>query len=125
MASQTRFLLINGGYDRYWQEVLGQALAPLGSLQVSRENDALALVQLGSYDLLIIDATAVESVPLLLERIRCQWPEARIIIATASPTWVQAREAFQAGAIDYIRKSLDREELRSTIQAGLDRMLLP
>jgi DNA-binding response OmpR family regulator len=124
MIGQARFLLINGAHDQYWPAVLEAALAPLGILQIGLEQDAARLVQLGIYDLLIVDAT-IENVSLLIGRLRAQRPAPRIMVVTASPTWRRAREAFQAGAIDYVRKSIDTEELRSAVRSALEKTLPP
>jgi DNA-binding NtrC family response regulator len=125
MSGQAHFLLINGACDHYWRKILEEALAPLGTLEVGKEEDAVKLVRLGSYDLVIVDATAVEDVPLLVARIRAQQSDARIVVATASPTWTRARKAFQSGATDYIRKSLDREDILSAVEAALVKILPP
>jgi DNA-binding NtrC family response regulator len=124
MMGQGRFLLINGSRDHYWHAILEAAIAPLGVLQIGMEQDTAQLVRPGSFDLLIVDAAAVENIPVLLGRLRARQPDARIIVATASPTWRRAREAFQAGASDYIRKSVDLEEIRTAIQNALEITLL-
>ncbi|MGA9349744.1 MAG: response regulator [Anaerolineae bacterium] len=84
------------------------------------EEKALQSVAESRYDLVIVDASAVGDVLSLVSRLRAQQPQTRIVVVTASPTWQRAREALRAGAADYIRKSLDGEELRSKIQAVLD-----
>ena len=73
-----------------------------------------------SYDVIIIDAGTVSNAVTLVASLQSQQPEARIVVATASPTWQRAREVLQAGAADYIRKSLDKDQLRVKIQALLD-----
>jgi DNA-binding NtrC family response regulator len=125
MPEEKFFLLINESSDHYWHEVLERTLTSIGTLQISTGEDANVLEQLDRFDLIIVDATAVENMPLFVARIRSQRPEARIVVATASPTWTRAREAFQSGAIDYIRKSLDREELLGAVQAALNKILPP
>ena len=120
---QARVLLINDAHDHYWYEILKAAIAPLGMLQIGLAEDIAQLARPGSFDLLIVDAAAVENVPLLLGRLRARQPDARIIVATASPTWRRAREAFQAGASDYIRKSLDLHEIRAALQNALETTL--
>jgi DNA-binding NtrC family response regulator len=119
MQPEQRFLLVDGRYDVSWYRVLKEALAPLGVLEARDEDRAIQLIQQRSYDLVIVDAAAVRSVPLLVSRIRAQRCEARVVVATASPTWRRSREAFQAGATDYVLKSLDREEAISILQAAL------
>jgi DNA-binding NtrC family response regulator len=125
MFRKANFLLINGIRERRWRKVLEEALAPLGTLQVGEEKDAVEVVLQQSYDVVVVDATVVKDVPLLVSRIRAQQPDARIVVATASPTWRRAREAFYAGATDYIRKSLNKEEILSAFQAALAKTPLP
>ncbi len=100
--------------------VVQRALSPLGELQIVLEDKAVQAVIQGQYDVVLIDAGAVRDAPLLVSRLRAQRPSTRVVVATASPTWRRSREALQAGAADYIRKSLDEKDLRSTIQAVLE-----
>lgn len=125
ISEKARFLLINGSFDPYWTQILTRALEPLGALQVGAERDADVLLRSTTFDLIIVDTSGVEQVPRLIERIRTEQPDARVVIMTASPTWTRAREAFLAGAIDYTRKSLDPGEIASVIQAALNKPLAP
>ena len=115
------FLLVGKTTETQWSSVLKEALSPLGSLQVVSEEGAVPAVIRTHYDLVIVDAGAVRDAVLMVSRLRVQQPETRIVIATASPTWQRAREALQAGAADYVRKSLDEKGLRSKVQAVLER----
>lgn len=118
------FLLISRPEDTTWPQVLSQALAPLGSVEtVSEKNAAERIAQYRCDALVIIDAAVVENVPALISRLRCQCPECRIVVATASPTWQRARDAFKTGAVDYIRKSWDSEELLTAIRDALGESL--
>jgi DNA-binding NarL/FixJ family response regulator len=119
MASYT-FLLVGKSTEAGWASVLKQALSPLGSLQVISEEDQSLIDGPRDYDVIIVDAGATREVAPLLSRLRNQYPEARLVVATASPTWRRAREAFRAGAADYIRKSMDERRLRSRIEAVLE-----
>jgi DNA-binding NarL/FixJ family response regulator len=114
------FLLIGEEAETSWSSALRQALSPLGKLRIVSEETAVRAVIQSDYDVIIIDAGAVHDAALLTARLRAQRSEARVVIATASPTWQRARQALQAGAADYIRKSLDTEELRSKIEAVLE-----
>ncbi|MGQ9601044.1 MAG: response regulator [Anaerolineae bacterium] len=117
-----RFLLIGEKVETQWPLVLQRALSPLGKLRVISEEEAVQRVSREHYDVIIVDAGVVgdEDVVPLVSRLREQRPEARIVVATASPTWQRAREALQAGAAEYIRKSLDEKEIRSRIRAVLE-----
>lgn len=112
------FLLVTGRTETQWSLTLHQALSPLGKLHITPEEEAVQAVA-QDYDVIIIDAGAISDTATLVFRLREQRPEARIVVATASPTWQRARDALHAGAADYIRKSLDEKELCSKIEAVL------
>jgi len=114
------FLLVGRQEDKGWSRILEQALAPLGKVEIVSEQDAadrLAKHECGA--IVIIDATEVKEVPASVSRLRDRCPGSRIIVATASPTWQRARDAFQAGAIGYIRKSWDSQKLLAAIKGVL------
>ena len=108
MQVSYRFLIIHGNDDDRWHKVLRESLSPLGELFVKGEEDAMRLVISERYDIAIIDSSAIKNVPLLVARIRAQRPGIQVVVATASPSWSDARNAFQAGAADYINKSFDK-----------------
>lgn len=113
------FLLIGAGAETRWPQVLKDALSPLGELHILSEAEAVRIVGEREYDVVLIDAGAVQDVIRLIARLRAQRPRARIVVVTASPTWQQSREIFRAGAADYIRKSLDKRKLRAQMEAVL------
>ena len=98
---QATFLLIGDREGSPWSQVLARALAPIGELQIVSERKAVQHILQHSYDIVIVDATVVDDVPLLVSRLRAQQPRARIVVATTLPTWRRAREAFQVGVMDY------------------------
>jgi DNA-binding response OmpR family regulator len=117
------FLLIsNYEDDHHWCRLLREALAPLGSLDIQRESTALRCLSQNCYDLIIVDAATTDDVPQLVCHLRDRQPKTRIIVASASPTWQRARVAFQAGAMDYIRKSLSKKELLFAVEDVLARI---
>lgn len=125
MASiQRTFLLINELGD-YWNQVLEEALAPLGSLQTVTEGVAMDMVIENEYAAIIIVASHSSNFGLLTSRICAQRPEARVIIVSTSLTWQRAREAFRSGAIDYLYQSVDKAELLAEIQAALVKPVMP
>ena len=119
MPGRCNFLLIGKKPETEWTEVLQRALFSLGELHVVSEEEAVQAVTKRYYDSIIIDAGAVRDASQLAYHIQSRRPEVRLVVATASPTWQQAREMLQAGAADYIFKSQDENELRSEIQAVL------
>lgn len=120
MSTRTCFLLVSGSPNHFAKK-LRDILTPLGYLDVDVENSAVKRILECDYTLIIIDSTTSSSVPLLVSRIRSQRSDSRIIVATASPTWTRAREVFRSGAIDYIKKSLDKSELQLIIQNAIQK----
>lgn len=116
ITMNNHFLLIEDGNDNQWPAILEQALATLGKLSVVSPLEALITVSQNQYDLVIIDSGTDLDVLALLADLRQQQPTAKVVIATASPTWQKAREAIQAGAIDYMTKSLDTKGLQTFVQ---------
>ena len=120
-----RFLLLNGAEENSWKERLATALAPLGTLAVARAGNGLPPGVEEPDGLIIIDSTMVENVDDLVAALRHENPERRIVVMTASPTWQRARSAFEAGAMDYLPKTLQHEELLNTFRQILNRPLSP
>jgi DNA-binding NtrC family response regulator len=120
-----QFLLLNGAEDNYWRMLLARALAPLGTLNVGQAIQGLPPECEEPDGLIIIDATKVEEVELLVSRLRAEKPERRIVVMTASPTWQRARAAFEAGAADYLPKTLPPDELLSSFEQILRKPLPP
>jgi PAS domain S-box-containing protein len=118
------FLLIGDSLDRHWRDILEEILSPLGHLEIVGEQMAVESLSERSRRAVIIDAGAVDNFALLTSRLRTHYPDARIIVVTASPSWKFAREAFRAGATDYLRKSVNRQELSLTLEQALAKPLL-
>lgn len=122
--SDRPFLLITGENDS-WAQVLEQSLAPLGSLQIAEEAEAIGLIIEKDYAAIFVDAVSYTDFGLLTSRIRAQRPDARVIVATAALTWERAREAFRSGATDYVYRSIDRKDLAAVVEAVLQKPVLP
>lgn len=118
------FLLIGDSVDHYWRDILEESLTPLGHLEVASEQLAVECLSERSRRAVIIDAGAVDNFALLTSRLRTYYPDTRIIVVTASPSWKFAREAFRSGATDYLRKSVNRQELSLTLEQALAKPLL-
>lgn len=113
---EVAFLLIGEQEGASWPLALAEALAPLGRLRIVSEREVFEEVDRTRYDMIIVDTTAVKEVASLVARLHAQQPEVRMVVATLSPTWQRARKAMQAGASDYIRKSLNKEETLDAIR---------
>jgi DNA-binding NarL/FixJ family response regulator len=114
------FLLVGEIMETRWPLVLERALSTLGKLTVVSEERTHQELSQQRYDVIIIDAGAVQDAASLVSRLRDVQPASRVIVATASPTWQRAREMLKAGASDYIRKSQSEQKIRADIQAVLE-----
>src|SRR5215210_7487190 len=110
------FLLVNSQQQDRWHRVLETALNPFGMLESVREDTAVTRAIEKTFDIIIVDATVVKRVELLVSRIHVQQPQTRVVVVTASPHWKLARAAFLAGAVDYVFKSSDENELHETFK---------
>ncbi|MGD9091212.1 MAG: response regulator [Anaerolineales bacterium] len=119
MEQGRHILLIRRERHTLWEQTLSEALAPLGYLERVNEQEALHKFKENSYDLVIVDALDVSDAISITKQLRQAKPDTRVIIASDLRTWRLAREAFRAGAADYITKSLDKFKLLSQIEAVL------
>lgn len=58
-----------------------------------------------------------------MKQLRAERWERRIVVLTASPTWKRARAVFEAGAMDYLPKTLTMMEMREAFQQSLNKPL--
>lgn len=84
--------------------------------------DATALVHASEYDLVLSDLRLGDGdgIQIILET-RRRWPETVCIILTGYASLDSAVKALREGAYDYLVKPCDVEELRLTVQRGLER----
>jgi DNA-binding NarL/FixJ family response regulator len=110
------FLLISDQDEPAWAAVLKEALDPFGHLNIVREGEAEAEILRARHDLIIIDAAAINQPARLVSRLLALRPELRIAVAAAAPEWQETRNVLRAGAVDYFRRSPNKEELHFTIR---------
>jgi len=115
------FLLIGSKPGSSWAATVREELRPLGELETVPDSEALAQISKADYQMIIIDAGAVEDMASLISDLRKVASSVPIVVATASPTWQSAKEVFMTGADDYIRKSLDASALGTTLREILSR----
>jgi DNA-binding NtrC family response regulator len=121
MAIENGILLISKTADSTWLSVVAAASARFGPLDIVPLQEALDLLRQQPRQMIIVDAADFDDPPRLVTQIRAVHPGARVVVATASPTWRRAREAFQAGATDYIRKSLSIRQLQEALSGALEK----
>ncbi len=104
--------------------LLGDVLSGDGTTVVGETDPrrALARVIEEAVDLAILDVQMPEMNGLVLLRdLRARFPELPIIVMTAFGSIDTAVQAIGSGAIDYVSKPMDVEELRATVRRALDR----
>ena len=115
-----QIIIISNQKDSAWVKAVTEALEPFGQVTVFLEKEAQAEIQKRSCDLILIDASTIETdAAILIQPLHKLHSNTPIVVNTLSPTWRRAREAFMAGAVDYIRCSLDKEKIRLTYQSFL------
>jgi DNA-binding response OmpR family regulator len=120
-----RLLLLDGRDDQHWLRALQRAASALdGTLDVVDEAER-EHIRWGNYDLIILDAGVVSDLVSMIHWIHLQDSEAHVVVLSSAPTWKQAREVMLAGAMDYARKSLNREHVLSTLKRNLTRRAPP
>lgn len=112
------FLLV-GARGNAWRQILETAIAPLGRLEVAEEDDLDDIIQQRVYAFVIVDATYVQDVIPIIRTIRHHHRETRVLVVTASPSWKRARDVLKAGAVDYVKKSVDAAKVQQLIADAL------
>lgn len=117
-----RILFVSNYPDSTWAAVIVPELQSLGDVNIHAEEDALAKVDSLQYDLVVIDASGVETdLAELVDRLCCDKQKRSVVVATSAPSWRLARDVFHAGAADYIPRNFDTENLVSACKRALVR----
>ncbi len=86
---------------------------------------ALELIENEDFDLILTDIRLPEISGMeILRRVRNEKPHLPVVMITAYGTIKQAVEALKAGALDYIVKPFDVEELKIIVAQGLEKSRL-
>lgn len=113
------FLLVSQATETPWVQAIQRVLSTLGEWRILPEREAVNAISRHRYDLVIIDAGAVRNAASLVSRLQAKQVDLRTVVFTSSPTWQRAREVLQAGATNYVRKSLDEKEIQAAIESTL------
>lgn len=120
-----RFLFIHSAENQSFGQTLKHVLAPYGTLEIVSW-DELISSQTDLYTLIFLDAgvladttQADDNLPQFVSHVCQRFATAKVIVVTTSPTWRRARESLQAGAVDYIRQTLDEDRLRADLGHSL------
>ena len=114
------FILSNNELS-LWVKHICSVMEKLGSVSILSEDglDGLETTE-EPYNLILLDASGLKME--LAERVAWlngRFPTSSIVVLTSSPTWRRARAVLQAGASDYVRRSMDDEQLLCRIRSLL------
>jgi len=101
-------LLIDGDSESQWLARLRSVAVNWGHLQIVPVETWAS--QVTHYDVVIIDESQTLEHPQLIRSVAQRWPDCKIVIISETPEWRRARQAFQAGASDYLPSSSSAEE---------------
>src|SRR5580704_9544895 len=119
------FLLVGDPADTGSRMMIEQILAPLGGLQAVNSFDARDSFATGDFEAVLIDAGLVDDFARFVEWVGLEHPGVPVIVLGTLPGWTQARDAFRAGAIDYILKSPREDDLMAEIYRALKKPIPP
>lgn len=110
-------LIITNNPDSLWVATVREALTPLGQVMVVLESDVPQQITARLYDLILIDASTIDTdTAVLINPLHLSQPRTPIVVNTTSPTWRRARDVFMAGATDYVRRTFDKEKILAECQ---------
>jgi DNA-binding NarL/FixJ family response regulator len=114
-------LLFIGDTNPEWQRKLDSASRGLGRLKCVTVSDLKPEAMI--YDLYILDDAHIPNTISLIQAIKRQHQNARIIVMGDNPTWQEARAAFHAGVLDYIVWDDNYQTLHYAISENLHKQL--
>lgn len=109
-----RFMLVGERKDVNWIQMLQRAIAPFGTLDVISPT-ALDAINWQNIRLAFVDTVAVGDAVGMILNLRKRNKAMHVVVVTYSPTWRRALEAKQAGASQYLAKSLPQAEVQEAI----------
>ena len=123
---KNRLLVVDD--DRFSRTFCRQILEEEDSFEIDEAADvdeALARIHKGGIDLVISDLVMPGKSGLdLVENLRLEYPELKVILITGYATIETAVKAMKLGALDYIRKPLNPAEFKVVVHRALDQVRL-
>ena len=104
-GEKTMIKVLYVGKNEYWAGILAEALEGLAAVVTTPSSDEMIE---GQADLIVLDALQIKQFGELVGR----GYHHKVVVATASPYWEDARYVFLGGALDYIIKTINLPTLR-------------
>ncbi|MBS4065101.1 MAG: response regulator transcription factor [Chitinophagaceae bacterium] len=103
------------------KQVLAELYFPCTVHEAYDEQSAISLMKNNKYDLTLLDVQLPDTNTLgLLEYIKINMPETRVVIFSMGAENIYAKRFLKAGAMSYISKKSGLEELRKGIDMALN-----
>ena len=113
--------------EKFFQDLMANILVDEGyEVQVvGSGEDALAACAEGRYRVVVMDLVLPDIIGTeVLARVRERDPDIAVIMVTAYASMESAIEALKAGAYDYIKKPIVKEDLVRSVQRALEKQYL-
>lgn len=106
-----RVMLITEQPEDLWCQIVSRVLSLKACVECVAESRAPELLRLHEYNLAILDSTSISAVSDLIKLLLHSQAGVPVVVMAASPNWREARDAFVAGASDYLSKTYNEREL--------------
>ncbi|MFZ1400847.1 MAG: hypothetical protein WAS33_28345 [Candidatus Promineifilaceae bacterium] len=119
-AEELIMIMISDDKELDWVQMMQNAWHHYGRIQILSETDVAHHIKSTRItpNLIMIDASTIQSELVSLVSKLCQaYQPSPVIVASASPTWKQARDVFHAGASDYVNRNSDVDRLIQLLKA--------
>jgi len=104
-------IICNSKSTIFWEKIFKDKRMKFKAVSITSEEQILEEKETITSELIIVDITGTKKISHLISIIKSQQSKPNIIITNFIPTWKQAREAFYLGAVDYIRKINNHDEM--------------
>jgi ActR/RegA family two-component response regulator len=110
-SSSAQFLFITNRPEESTNQLIARILADMGQVStLAEEASLLPGHPQVSLDVVVVDAAINEPADVVMH-FRKLYPQSKIVVVTGLPHWAVARAVLKAGATDYWRKSLDKNDM--------------
>ena len=105
---KNKVLYITEDVNEGWQDFLSYSIDDFATVEVCNTENYKKRMLRTAFDLIFVDMVTIAEPETLIQNIRILFPDRRIIVTTAIPNWIDARNVLVAGAIDCITQTYDK-----------------
>lgn len=112
-VNQKQIVILSNNASSPWVQQTSVVMEKLGQVSVLADCGLDMLEERDEpYDLFLLDASGLQmELAAYVAWLHGRFPQTPIVVLTSSPTWRRARAVLQAGASDYMRRSMSDEQL--------------